>query len=176
MTQDQVLGEIRVFAFGFAPQTWERCDGQLLPISKYQALFALIGTTYGGDGKTSFALPDLRGRTMVHYGQGKGFTNMSLGDSGGVSGIALTEAQLPPHAHTATLNAVPFPALSETAEGNFLADGPFYAEANLAPTREMRWDAVTTAKNGAGTLYDNRPPSLCLNYCIAVTGMAPDRD
>src|SRR6187399_3074015 len=95
------LGEIRLMSFGFAPKGWAFCNGQFLPINQNQALFSLLGTTYGGNGQTNFALPDLRGRIPVHSGQGPGLSNSSLGETGGTEAVTLTVAQLPRHSHAA---------------------------------------------------------------------------
>src|SRR5580658_742842 len=94
------VGEIRMFGFGFAPQGWALCNGQLLPINQNQALFSLLGTTYGGDGRTTFALPDLQGRVPIHMGQGAGLSPYVMGQVGGVENVTLTIAQIPAHTHT----------------------------------------------------------------------------
>src|SRR6187402_1117505 len=101
---DPFVAEIRIFPFSFAPKGWAFCDGQLLPLSQNTALFSLLGTTYGGDGKTTFALPDLRGRAPIHQGQGPGLTSRSLGEQDGTETVTLISSQIPAHAHT--VNAV----------------------------------------------------------------------
>ena len=170
------LGEIRVFGFNFNPRDWAKCDGQLLQISQFNALFALLGTTYGGDGRTTFGLPDLRGRAPFHQGTGPGLTNRRIGERGGEEQTTLAVANLPPHNHTASLNA-------STANTNLTNP----ANAALGTAREdtylagstldtsLQAGSVTTGNTGSGTPVDNLPPYLVLNWCIALQGVFPTR-
>jgi len=111
------LGQIQPFGFNFAPRGWAKCDGQLLPISTYSALFSLIGTTFGGDGRTTFGLPDLRGRSIVHIGNGPGLSSISWGQRGGVENIYITQANMPSHSHS-LIDGVANVTISTTNNGN----------------------------------------------------------
>lgn len=169
---DPFVGEIRMFAGNFAPRGWDFCNGQLLPIRQNTALFSLIGTIYGGDGRVTFALPDLRGRVPIHTGQGAGLSDYPLGSRGGVEQVSLSLEQLPAHSHA---------LLGNDAEGNqrtpanhALAtpeEGLIYSAAE--PTAVMAKDAI--APTGNGQPHENRPPYLTVNYIIALQGIFPSR-
>ena len=166
------LAEIKILAFNFAPRGWALCDGQILPINQHQSLFSLLGTTYGGDGRTSFALPDLRGRTPIHVGSSNG-TSYNLGQLSGVEGVALSVSEIPTHTHTARassdLGNNPNPATRVLAD---TAPNELYHEANdLVALR-----AGTIANAGGGQAHDNMQPYLVLNYCIALLGVFPSRN
>jgi microcystin-dependent protein len=158
------IGEIRMFAGSFAPAGWALCDGSLLPISEHDALFSLIGTTYGGDGQVTFALPDLRGRSMVGSGQGPGLAAYQLGELGGVEQVTLTLAQLPAHevptSSEARTRTVPQPGSSLATGGAYVAD----SEATTA-----------VALVGGGQPHENMPPYLVINWIIALFGIFPSR-
>lgn len=158
------LAEIRLMSFNFPPKGWALCNGQLLPINQNQALFALLGTTYGGDGQTTFALPDLRARVPIHVGQGH-----VQGERGGEESHTLTPAELPTHAHPAQASAsqgnTPLPA------GNVLADSPSGLYAPPANLVALAPGSVTTI--GGSQAHDNRQPFLVLSYCIALQGIFP---
>jgi microcystin-dependent protein len=159
------VGEIRMFAGNFAPAGWMFCEGQLLPISEYETLFQLIGTTYGGDGESTFALPDLRGRLPVH--QGNGFI---LAETGGTEEITLTVSQIPAHSH-------PFLASSNNA----MSTSPQYAV--LAATRSMEvytseapnlnMAAVSVVNTGGSQPHNNFQPYLCVDFIISLFGIFP---
>ena len=157
------IGEIQLFPFGFAPRGWAQCNGQLLPINQYQALFALLGTTYGGNGQTTFALPDLRGR--VPAGVGGGFVQ---GERAGEEVHTLTLNEMPSHAHQAFASSAPAssPNPSGAAWANMGADA-YDASANAPMAR----NAVAPA--GGGQPHENRSPYLTLNFCIALVGIFP---
>ncbi|PLY01014.1 MAG: phage tail protein [Desulfuromonas sp.] len=167
------VAEIRIFAGNFAPRSWAFCDGQLLPISQNTALFSLIGTTYGGDGRTTTALPNLQGRAPMHPGRGPGLTSHRLGERGGLETVTLTEAQMPSHNHTpraanvpATMNAPDgSTALARSVGGNSYAPA-----ANLVPMA----DGVL-APSGSSQAHNNMQPFLTLNYIIALQGLYPSR-
>lgn len=161
------LGEIRICSFNFPPKGWALCIGQLLPINQNQALFSLLGTTYGGNGQTNFALPDLRTRTPIHFGNG-----VELGESSGVDSVTLTVAQLPAHSH---LRATSNQATSATPVGNALANAP---RRGLGVFAEPVGTAVMSGAQtvGGGQAHDNRQPSLVLNFVIALQGIFPSRD
>jgi microcystin-dependent protein len=161
------IGQLALVPYSFAPQGWAFCNGQLLPITQYQALFALIGTTYGGDGKSTFALPDMRGRVPVSSGQGPGLTNYPLGQKGGAESVTLTEAQLPAHSHS--LNVHNGKAEQKTAAGNLLANAITYSNDPANGTAA----AASIANAGAGQPHDNRQPYIALNWIIALFGDFP---
>jgi len=163
------VGEIRMFAGNFAPAGWMFCEGQLLPISEYETLFNLIGTTYGGDGQSTFALPDLRGRLPIH--QGGGFT---LAENGGVESVTLTVAQIPAHSHPylATTN----PAGPTDPTGNVLA-------ALSTPANDIYIPAAGTSPLSPNTIgstggsqpHSNFQPYLCINFIISLFGVFPSQ-
>lgn len=172
---DPFIGELKLVPYNFAPRGWAFCDGQLLAISQNDALFALIGTTYGGDGRTTFGLPDLRGRVAIHSGQGPGLANYSQGEQGGSEGVALTVGQLPEHSHALGV-ATPIGDLT-TSPGNVPATSPMalgYAYGELGPVTTM--PAGTLENTGGAGPHDNMQPSLVLNYVIALEGIFPSRN
>jgi microcystin-dependent protein len=160
------VGEIRIFAGNFAPTGWMFCDGQLLPISQNETLFQLIGTTYGGDGQATFALPDLRGRIPLH--QGTGFV---LAETGGVENVTLTASQIPAHTHP--LIASTNNASTANAQGNILAQTPSYTPyiTGFAPNSPLNPGSV--GSKGGSQPHENFQPYLCLNYIISLFGIFP---
>jgi microcystin-dependent protein len=168
------VGEIRSFAGNFAPEGWALCSGQLLEISGYSALYSLLGTTYGGDGVRSFALPDLRGRALVHQGQGAGLSNYQIGQRGGAESVAVTAAELPAHSHemsgssaaSTSPNAGTTLTLGATPSGE-----PIYAPG--PGTVDLSPQAVTNT--GGGQAHQNCQPYLALSYIIALAGIYPQR-
>jgi microcystin-dependent protein len=158
------VGEIRMFAGNFAPAGWMFCEGQLLPISENETLFNLIGTTYGGDGQETFALPDLRGRVPVH--QGSGYT---LADTGGVETVTLTPSQIPVHTH-ALLASTDVPALSAPS-GN--VTGQAAAKLYRAGTPTLNMNSAAIAQAGGSQPHDNFQPYLCVNFIISLFGIYP---
>jgi microcystin-dependent protein len=161
---DAYIGEIRMFAGSFAPNGWAFCDGALQSIAQNSALFSLLGTTYGGDGRTTFALPDLRGRSLVGAGQGSGLSAYQLGERGGVEQVTLTVAQLPPH-EVPTTSALR--ARSVPQPGASLATGGAYAAETDANTFQ--------APVGGSQPHENMPPFLVVNWIIALFGIFPPR-
>jgi microcystin-dependent protein len=173
------IGTIQPFGFNFTPRGWAPCDGRLLPIAQNTALFALLGTTYGGNGTTTFALPDLRGRTMVNQGQGPGLSNMTLGQQGGTETVTLQVANLPAHNHTATLFGENAFADNASPKGNLLATpdptkiyAPSSPQANVA----MSSESIVVANTGGNTPIQIRSPFLVVNVCIALQGIFPSRN
>jgi microcystin-dependent protein len=166
------IGEIRMFAGNFAPNGWEFCSGQLIPIAENETLFVLIGTTYGGDGQTTFALPDLRGRLPVHQGTGGGLSTYAVGQSGGVEDVTLTTQQIPSHGHTlqctATVGNLPGPENGIPAE---CSTGSVYQSS--APGAAMAATSVGTA--GGSQPHANLQPFLCVNYIISMFGIFPSQ-
>lgn len=161
------LGQISIFAFGFAPKGWAQCNGQVMPIAQNQALFALLGTTYGGNGTTTFALPDLRGRVGMHAGP-----NHPQGQSGGEEAHTLSIAETPSHTHTVPCSTSPAttadPAGASWAT-NSAGHSPYASTANSQCSPQAI--AVT-----GGQPHDNMAPTLTLSFCIALTGIFPSRN
>ncbi len=167
------VGEIRLFAGTFAPQGWASCDGQLLSVSEYETLFTLLGTTYGGDGRTTFALPDLRGRVPIHVGQGPGLSARQLGQQGGEEHVTLTPAQMPSHGHPAV--ATNDTDVTTTPAGNVLGHPAVntYRNPLAAPTLTMADQSVAAA--GGGQSHDNLQPFQVVRFIIALYGIYPSR-
>jgi microcystin-dependent protein len=178
------LGEIEIFAFGYAPKGWSICAGQTLPINQYQALFALLGTTYGGNGTTNFNLPDLRGRLAIGQGNGQGLTQRIIGQTGGEPSHTLLLTETPSHSHalaavqnvsTGDVNAPgPTVVLSQTtgkaSGGGTLTVNLYAADSN--PSQAM---AAAVVGVTGGQPHDNTMPYLALNFCIAMNGIFPSR-
>ena len=164
------MGEIRMFGFNFAPRSWAMCSGQILPIAQNTALFSLLGTTYGGNGTTTFALPDLRSRVPVHFGQGPGLSNVVLGERAGSEVVTLTIDQLATHTHgIAASNGT---ATASRPANNFLAAGGAYANATDGTTM----NPGMVQNTGGSQPHENRQPYLGLNFCIALDGIFPSRN
>ena len=171
---DPFVAEIRIFPFNFAPKGWAFCDGQLLPISQNTALFSLLGTVYGGDGKSTFALPNLQGEAAMHPGQGLGLSQRFLGEIGGSESVTLLQSEMPAHTHT--LNALSLVA-STALPSNQVAlarsgNGSAYRDTSTGVVT-MAPQAVTPA--GGSLPHNNMMPYLTLNYCIAMQGVFPAR-
>jgi microcystin-dependent protein len=166
------VGEIRIFAGTFAPVGWEFCAGQLLAISEYSTVFQLIGTTYGGDGQTTFGLPDLRGRVPIHTGTGVGLATRIIGQSGGQETVAVSNAQLPAHSHTLLVSEEV--GKQAAPQGNLLAQLPA-ATSKLyhTPTSPVSTSPSSVAETGESQPHDNLQPYLCLNYIISLFGVFP---
>lgn len=163
------VGEIRMFAGNFAPAGWAFCSGQLLPISENETLFNLIGTTYGGDGQSTFALPDLQGRVPIHMGTGPGLSTRDLAETGGAEEITLTVTQIPLHGHIPQASSA---GGSDNPAGNFWANsttGKPYAAA--PPTVTM--NAGTMGPTGGSQPHDNMIPYLCVSFIISLFGIFP---
>ncbi|PTX63116.1 microcystin-dependent protein [Kordia periserrulae] len=190
---DPFIGEIVMFGGNFAPRGWAFCQGQLLAISSHTALFSILGTTYGGDGRTTFALPDLRGRTAIQPGTGPGLSNIKLGQRGGAEYHTLTVSQMPNHSHNVSFSgggvnaAVSLPAVadegtSDEASGNILASGitnlyasPSAADATLAPANAAISGSVNTMATGGNQSFYIRNPFEGINFIIAMVGVYPSR-
>ena len=166
------VGEIRMFAGNFAPRGWAFCDGQLLAVSQNDALFSLLGTIYGGDGRTTFGLPDMRGRIPIHAGSGPGLSPRRLGAKGGAENVTLTVNQLPSHTHQ--FKATQTPGIQNNAAGNVLAESfslDIYAED--PPDTDLSSSAVTSV--GGSRSHTNLMSFLCINFIIALFGIYPSR-
>ena len=170
---DPFLGCITIFGFNFPPRGWAQCDGQILPIAQNQSLFSLLGTTYGGDGRTSFALPDMRGRAPMHTGSAGG-ASRTLGQKLGDERVSLSDSQIPPHSHTANASSVD--ATANTPQGNLpaptvVAQALYGGAANLTPGAAGQVSGGTN-----GTAHNNMQPFNTLNFCIALVGLFPSRN
>jgi|SRR5215218_1098355 len=171
---DQFVAEIRIFPFNFPPTGWAFCDGQLMPISQNTALFSLLGTVYGGDGKSTFALPDLQGSAPMQPGQGQGLTDRVLGEMSGVESITLLVSEIPLHTHNMMVSA---------EDGEFKTPdstrimgrsiNAFLYESTGAGKQPMAFQALPPA--GGGLPHNNMQPYLTLNFCIALQGIFPQR-
>jgi len=175
---DPFVAEIRIFPFNFPPKGWAFCDGQILPLSQNTALFSLLGTTYGGDGKSNFALPNLQGRLAMHSGQGPGLSLQDLGESAGTETVTLLQSEIPSHTHFLNADANAATAGSPTggayAEGQWNAGGTsgvvnFFTTS--APDTALAPTAINFA--GGGQPHNNLMPYLTLNFCIALQGIFP---
>ena len=191
MSNEAFLGEIMVISWNYAPRGWALCNGQLLPINQNQALFSLLGTYYGGNGQTNFALPDLRGRVPIGFSADNTFF---IGQQGGQEAVTLTLSQIPAHVHTATASSqnplVAIAACSSAAADTRtpVNNGLAVEAANVtalysaaAPNGDMRADAVrfggaaAIGASGGGQPHNNMQPSLALNFCIALLGIYPSQ-
>lgn len=172
-----MLGGMCVFAGNFAPRGWALANGQLLPIAENQALFSILGTTYGGDGRNTFALPDTRGRSVIGAGHGPGLSNYPLGLTGGLETVTLNQAQLPVITPTATVNAQSDAGNSSDPSNNVwavLSRQNIYS--STAPNVAMNTAAITINSFGGGQSHENRPPFIAMNWIIALQGTYPTRD
>ena len=167
------LAEVRIVGFNFAPRGWAFCDGQILPINQNQSLYSLLGTTYGGDGRTTFALPDLRGRTPIHVGASDGGSHHSQGQKSGEETHVLSVSEMPQHRHlpsgTSLPDTTPTPGPSVLPGQN--AGAPYRTGA------AAQFMGVGTVANAGGSqAHDNMQPYLALNFCIALQGLFPSRN
>jgi microcystin-dependent protein len=165
------VGEIRMFAGNFAPAGWMFCEGQLLPISENETLFQLIGTTYGGDGESTFALPDMRGRLPIHQGAGPSGTTYILAETGGVESVTLTTPQIAAHSHP--LIATDSPATASVPGNNLTASASkrYY----VSPSTTAPMAAATMSPTGGSQPHNNFQPYLCVNYIISLFGIFPSQ-
>lgn len=178
------LGMITAFGFNFAPRGWFLCNGQTLPIAQYQALFALLGTYYGGNGQTTFAIPDLRGRTLIGQGQSSVGTQYIIGQTVGTENITLLAPNLPAHTHPFTIPAVTTAGDSADPSNNRLAAGPKTGSGPNATSLKTYSTATSNATMGSGTTGitgSNNPfsimqPSVAVSYCLAFEGIFPSRN
>lgn len=172
------VGEIILFAGNFAPRNYAFCSGQLLSITQNTALFSILGTTYGGNGTTTFALPDLRDRMPIHLGQGPGLSSRVIGQTGGASSVTLTVAQIPAHAHALTASGTPGDSASPSATRASVSGARSIEtetwKASPSATVTMAPDAL--GNTGSGQPHENHSPYLGVNYCIALFGIFPSRN
>lgn len=170
------LGEVRLLPYNFAPVGWLDCDGSLLPIAQYDALFTLLGTTYGGDGQTTFALPDLRGRVPIHNGTGSGLGTYVIGQTGGSETVTLTADQMPAHSHPAAVTSgvassgTPAPGVQP---GAIVGDTMYASDITGLPAYPASPAMIGPA--GGSLPHDNIMPTLAVRFCIAVEGIWPSQ-
>ena len=172
---DPFVAEIRMFPFNFAPKGWAFCDGQLLPLSQNTALFSLLGTTYGGDGKSTFALPDLQGSSPMHPGQGPGLPLYDLGQQGGSQFVTLLTSEMPLHAHQIMASGNPPPANAGTPDGTALARSSGATVYLQTPANMGTMAPQALAPAGGSLPHNNMMPYLTVNFCIALQGVFPAR-
>ena len=170
------LAEIRIFTGNFAPKGWALCDGQLMPISQNTALFSLLGTTYGGDGKSNFALPDLQGCAPMQAGQGPGLSLRDLGETGGEQAVTLLQTEMPVHSHGvqgSSGSSQTSPVNNAWASGAKLGGGNLYVPTN--PQTNVQMNPFATSIAGGNLPHNNMPPFLGLTFIIALQGVFPAR-
>lgn len=170
---DPFVAEIRMFGGNFVPKGWAFCDGQLLPIAQNTALFSLLGTTYGGDGKSTFGLPDLRGRAPMHHGQGQGLTDRVVGESGGAESVTLTPAQIPSHTHNVALPSVNTTATTSDGHNNLPARTAENTYASTGTAVDMA--SAASGNSGGSQPHNNLQPYLTVSFIIALQGVFPPR-
>ena len=170
------LAEVRIMGFNFAPRGWAFCDGQIMPINQNQSLYSLLGTTYGGDGKTSFALPDLRGRVPMHVGASNG-TFHPEGQKSGEETHTLSGAEMPQHDHVlqVTDNTATYPNVAGHVPATLPASVDFGFSTSADPTPQ-RFMSASVSNVGGGQAHDNMQPYLAVNFCIALRGLFPSRN
>jgi microcystin-dependent protein len=169
------VAEIRIFGFNFAPTGWALCDGQLLPISQNTALFSLLGTTYGGDGKVTFALPDLQGSVPLHPGQGPGLSLYDLGQIGGADFITLLSSEMPIHSHAVNAQNQPAQLAAPDVDRTFAKSAGGFAYKAPPYTTIVNFDPNMISVAGGSLPHNNMMPYLVLNFCIALQGVFPPR-
>lgn len=182
---EQFVAEICMFPFNFAPKGWAYCNGQIMPISQNTALFSLLGTVYGGNGYSTFALPDLQGRVPIHPGQGQGLSLRDLGEMGGEETVTLLEAEMPFHSHSASIN-IPAGGAADTdsplnafpatfADGAQVGGNPALLYSNGGQNMGIVNSETSGLSAGGGLSHNNIQPTLFINFCIALQGIFPQR-
>ncbi len=171
---DPFVAEIRIFGFNFAPKGWAFCNGQILPLSQNTALFSLLGTTYGGDGKSNFALPDMQGNTPLFWGQGPGLSLYDIGQTGGEQSVTLLQSEVPSHNHGVQSAPGNFSGNSNVVGGNSYAKSA-QGNAYLPPATLVNMSIQEVSVVGGNNPHNNMMPYLTLNFCIALQGVFPPR-
>lgn len=169
------IGQIYLVGYSFAQRGFALCQGQLLPISQNSALFSLLGTMYGGDGRTTFGLPDLQGRCALGQGRGAGLSDRRTGSKGGSETNTMSVLQMPSHNHTPVLHAETGASTSDQPQGNMLGFANIYIPPGAAPDRAMAGESIVSQNQGGGQSMNNMQPFLVLNYEIALVGVFPSR-
>lgn len=170
---DPFVAEIRVFPFNFAPKGWAFCDGQLMPLSQNTALFSLLGTTYGGDGKSTFALPNLQGRAPMHPGQGPGLSLHDLGESAGSETVTLLVGEIPSHSHSVNVLTAPASSFNPNSNAVLARSAGGFAYSSDSPDTSMAQESLSPA--GGDAPHNNMQPYLTVNFAIALQGVFPPR-
>jgi microcystin-dependent protein len=174
-SMDTYIGQILMVAFNFAPDGWALCNGQLLSINQYSALFSLLGTVYGGDGQNNFALPNLQGRVPIHMGQGAGLSPYEMGDKGGIECVTLLNNQIPSHRHTFQLAANSSSSDSINPTNRFIAPTTVRTNGGFSATSNTSMALMTTNLEGGQQPHSNIQPYLTVNFIIALQGIFPSR-
>jgi microcystin-dependent protein len=169
------VAEIRIFPFNFAPTGWAFCNGQILPLSQNTALFSLLGTTYGGDGKSNFALPNMQGNAPMHPGQGPGLSLHDLGETGGSDTVTLLESEIPSHSHSLMVEPLPATLTAPNPNTGFGKSAGVAAYSQTTTTGLVQMSANAVAPAGGAQPHNNMQPYLTLNFCIALQGVFPPR-
>ncbi|MEI4552194.1 phage tail protein [Pseudoalteromonas spongiae] len=174
---DPFIGEIRMFAGNFPPRQWAMCNGQLMAVSQNEALFSLIGTIYGGDGRSTYGLPDMRGRIPMHWGNGPGLTPRPIGQRTGEETVTLLPTEIPSHMHAmqASQDAVSSESPSNTVLGTFAATDQMYTE-TFDPAAQGTMNSLSVMNSGGSHAHTNLMPFQCLSYIICLTGIYPSRN
>lgn len=178
------VGEVRCFGFNFAPSGWAACNGQILPIQQYSALFSLLGTAFGGNGTSNFGLPNLQGTVPMHWGAATGLTPTVLGETQGVQSVSLLTSEIPQHTHTATVAVATSTGLSQrvatptasTWLGGSSVPNAFYASAASSPSVNTAFAPNAIGATGSSQPHENMQPYLTVNFCISLTGVFPTRN
>lgn len=176
------IGQIQAFGFNFPPRGWATCSGQLLPIAQNSALFSLLGTQYGGDGRTTFGLPDFRGRIPLHFGQGPGLPNYNIGQKSGIYQITLTTANMPSHNHGFAVSSSKATQSSATTGTSIGAPGTTSGrtftpvDGYNTTTPDVVMNAASIQNNGGGQSFNSMNPYIVVNWCIALVGIYPSRN
>lgn len=173
---DPFVAEIRVFGFNFAPKGWAFCDGQLLPISQNTALFSLLGTNFGGDGKVTFGLPNFQGSAAIGQGEGSGLSPYYVGEEGGVPYVTLLQSEIPTHTHTAQASNEPAELQAPNPERALARSKPGFAYQSESSKNLVQMNFQSTTIVGSSLPHNNMPPYLTLNFCIALQGVYPPRE
>lgn len=177
--QEAYIGEIRILPYTFCPRGTAAADGQLLPISQYSALFSLYGTNFGGDGRTTFGLPDLRGRAPIHLGQGPGLSNYRIGQKGGQETVTLTTPEMPTHSHRAGVQIADEVADANSPKGNYVGTTvtESYVSSETVPSgKYMHADTIVMQNSGSSEPHQNMQPYIALQYCVVLEGIYPSRN
>jgi microcystin-dependent protein len=173
---DPFVAEIRIFPFNFAPKGWAWCDGQLLPLSQNTALFSLLGTNFGGDGKSTFALPDFRGSAAISQGEGSGLSPYYVGEEGGVPYVTLQQTEIPAHTHQAKAAEEAAEFQAPNPERSLARSKPGFAWQSNTEKNQVPMNFQSTSFYGNSLPHNNMPPAMPLVFCIALQGVYPPRE